>query len=101
MTTNYDEKGKVFTDVVAKEVMPARIQTSSNLIEGEVHVRSDCRLKDELNCDEPFLAVTNASVFDAHQEMLFHTRFIAIRRDQVVWVTTVKDIQEAEVDHVG
>ena len=96
MTINYDEKGKIFTNVVSKEAVEARIQTIAHFIEGEIHVRPDCRLKDELDLDEPFLAVTNARVFSANQEVLFRAKFIAIRRDQIIWVTTAKDI-EAEV----
>lgn len=100
MTINYDEKGKIFTDVVTKEAVPARIQTTSHLIEGEVHIRPGCRLKDELNTDESFLAVTNATIFNADQEVLFRTSFIAVRRDQVVWVATAADIKTAEESHV-
>jgi hypothetical protein len=56
-------------------------------------VRPDCRLKDELDLDEPFLALTNVSVFDANQEVLFRTSFMAIRRDQLVWVTLEDEIK--------
>lgn len=93
MNINYDEKGKIFTNIVVKKAMDARIQTTSHLIEGEIHVRSDYRLKDELDIDEPFLAVTNACVFNANKEVLFRTKFIAIRRDQVVWITTMEEIE--------
>jgi hypothetical protein len=93
MTINYDEKGKIYTNIVAKEDIPARIQTTTHYMEGEIHVRPDCRLKDELDLDEPFLALTNVSVFDANQEVLFRTSFMAIRRDQLVWVTLEDEIK--------
>ena len=96
MTINYDEKGKIFTNIVVKEAVEARIQTTSHLIEGEIHIRPEDRMKDELDLDEPFLAVTNVSVFNANQEVIFRTKFIAIRRDQVVWITTVKDIERED-----
>jgi hypothetical protein len=97
MAVNYDEKGKIFTNVVSKEAVEARIQTTTHFIEGEIHVRPDSRLKDELDVDEPFLAVTNARVFGANQEVLFRTKFLAVRRDQITWVTTAKEIvAEAE-----
>ena len=93
MTINYDEKGKIYTNIVAKEAIPARIQTTTHYMEGEIHVRPDCRFKDELDLDEPFLALTNVSVFDANQEVLFRTSFMAIRRDQLVWVTLEDEIK--------
>jgi hypothetical protein len=92
MTINYDEKGKIFTDIVPKEVVEARIQTTSHFIEGQIHVRPGSRLKDELDLEEPFLAVTNVRVFSSSQEVLFRAKFVAIRRDQIIWVTTAKDI---------
>jgi hypothetical protein len=93
MNINYGEKGKIFTNLVVKKAMDARIQTTSHLIEGEIYVRPDYRLKDELDIDEPFLAVTNACVFNVNKEVLFRTKFIAIRRDQVVWITTMEEIE--------
>jgi hypothetical protein len=93
MAINYDDKGKKFTNVVSKETVEARIQTTTHFIEGEIHVRRDCRLKDELDTDELFLAVTNVRVFSANQEILFRTKFLAVRRDQIIWVTTAKEIE--------
>jgi hypothetical protein len=94
MAINYDEKGKFFTNVIAKEAVSAKIQTSTHFIEGEIHVRPGTRVKDELDVNEPFLAVTNARVYQSSGELLFETKFIAIHRDQIVWVTTFKDIAE-------
>ncbi len=97
MTINYDEKGKFFTSVISKDTVKARIQTTAQIIEGDVHVRRDCRLKDELDNGEPFLAVTDAQIFNANGEELFRTRFIAVRRDQIVWITTLKDFIEGDL----
>lgn len=96
MTIDYDEKGKFYTDIISKVAFGARIQTSSHLIEGMIHIRSDFRLKDELDCDEPFLAVTNACIYNTDHELLFRTQFIAVRRDQVTWVTKEEDIEKGE-----
>jgi hypothetical protein len=92
MTINYDEKGKIFTDVVHKKAVKAKIQTVSHYIEGEVYIRPDNRLKDELDLDEPFLAVTNACIFKSNHKLFFRTKFIGIRREQIIWVTTMDDI---------
>lgn len=91
MTIDYDDKGKFFTSIIAKDTVKARIQTTAQIIEGNVHVRRECRLKDELDNGEPFLAVTDAHVFDTSGAEIFHTGFIAVRRDQIIWVTTLKD----------
>lgn len=86
MTIEFDEKGKFFTDVVPKVAMPATVQTTSQLVRGKVHVRHGERLKDELDRDELFLAMTDASILGADGQVLFEAPFLAVRRSQVVWV---------------
>ena len=86
MTIEYDEKGKIFTDIVTKVAIPAIVQTTEHLIRGNVHVRRDERLKDELDRDELFLAITDANVIGADGQTLHQARFMAVRRAQIVWV---------------
>ena len=81
-----DEKGKVFTEVVTKLPVAALVQTTTHLIRGNIHIRPDQRLKDELDHEEPFLAVTDASILDADGKIVHHTDFLAVRRNQIVWV---------------
>jgi len=81
-----DEKGKRFTEVVSKKNIPALVQTTLHLVRGNIHIRPDERLKDELDRDELFLAVTNADVLDAQGKVIRHTDFLAVRRAQIVWV---------------
>lgn len=94
MTVEYDEKGKIFTEVVPKIAIPAVVQTSAQLIRGNVHVRRDERLKDELDRDELFLAVTDASVIDSDGQTLHQARFMAVRRAQIVWVMPAQGAEE-------
>ena len=96
MAINYDEKGKYYTDIISKVAVAARIQTANHFIEGKIHIRHDFRLKDELDRDEPFLAVTDADVFNADHLLLFRTQFIAVRREQVIWITTEQDIEKGK-----
>ena len=86
MSMEYDEKGKFFTNVVAKIPVRSTIQTTMQLIQGNVHVRKGERLKDELDRDETFLAVTDASVLDVNGKTLFEASFLAVQRAQIIWV---------------
>ncbi len=86
MNIEFDEKGKFFTNLVTKVSVPATIQTTNQLIRGEVHVRKGDRLKDELDRDEPFLAMTNASILSADGHVQFDAPFLAVQRSQIVWV---------------
>jgi hypothetical protein len=81
-----DEKGKIFTEVVTKIPVPVIIQTTTHRLLGNIHIRPDQRLKDELDFAEPFVAVTNASVLDADGKIVHRADFLAVRRDQIVWV---------------
>lgn len=95
MTIEFDEKGKIFTDVVSKISIPAVVQTTKHLIRGNVHVRRDERLKDELDRDELFLAITEASVIGADGQELHKSDFLAVRRAQIVWVMPASGTEEA------
>ena len=86
MTFEYDEKGKIFTDIVTKVAIPARIQTTTHMIQGQIHVRRDQRIKDELDSNESFLALTDVSVLGPDGQVLFHTPFLAVQRAHIIWV---------------
>ncbi len=86
MSYEYDEKGKLFTNIVSKRPVPALIQTVTHLIRGTIHIRQDERVKDELDRDDLFLAVTDAEVLDAAGKSLHNAAFLAVRRNQIVWL---------------
>lgn len=86
MTFEYDEKGKIFTDIVSKIAVPATVQTTAHLIRGYLHVRRDQRIKDELDLDENFLAMTDVSVLGPDGQALFQSPFLAVRRSHIIWV---------------
>jgi hypothetical protein len=90
MTIEYDEKGKFYTDVVTKLPLAAVIQTTSHLVRGFVHVRQGERLKNELERDEKFLAVTNAVIHNNDDKVLFSAPFMAVQRSQIVWIMPVE-----------
>lgn len=86
MNIRYDDKGKFFTDVITKDAVPSIIQTLVSRIQGNMHVRINERVKDELNRGEQFLAVTNAKIFNLEGEKVRESEFILINRDHVIWV---------------
>ena len=86
MSTEYDEKGKFFTDVVSKIALYATIQTTTHLMRGRMHIRRDQRVKDELDREESFLAFTEVSVLGEDGKVLFEAPFLAVQRSHIVWV---------------
>ena len=53
---------------------------------GQIHVRRDERVKDELDRDEGFLAITDVTVVDANGNVLYDVPFLAVKREHIVWV---------------
>ncbi|MBK8419529.1 hypothetical protein [Candidatus Villigracilis saccharophilus] len=98
MTIEYDQKGKYYTDVVRKLPVSAVIQTSAHLVRGFVHVKDGERLKNELERDEKFLAVTDATVYGADDEVLYTTSFMAIQRSQIIWIMPAGGDKQEEVN---
>ncbi len=86
MTIEYDDKGKIFTDIVSKVAIQATIQTTTHMLRGHIHVRRDQRIKDELDGNENFLALTDVSVLGPDGQSLFQAPFLAVRRSHIVWV---------------
>jgi hypothetical protein len=94
----YDDKGKFYTEVVKKIPISVVIQTTTHLIRGSVHVREGERFKNELERDEKFLAVTDASIYTADDKLLFSQPFMAILRAQIVWIMPVEEEIRKELD---
>jgi hypothetical protein len=88
----YDEKGKIYTNVVTKLPVEALVQTTLQLIRGTLHIRQGERVKDELDRDELFLAITNASVYATDDKTVLHQApFLAVRRSQIIWILPLED----------
>jgi hypothetical protein len=96
MSLEFNEKGKYFTDIISKVAVPAVIQTSLHRIEGSIHIRMDERVKDELDRNESFIAVTSAKVFDSNGAILYETDFMTVSRAQIIWVMPKDDTSTGE-----
>lgn len=94
MTIEYDEKGKIFTEIVSKVPIQATIQTTTHLMRGQLHVRRDQRIKDELDASENFLALTEVSVLGPDGQTLFQAPFLAVRRSHIIWVIPEQEKNE-------
>ena len=94
MTFEYDEKGKIFTEIISKVPILATIQTTTHLMRGRLHVRKDQRIKDELDANENFLALTDVSVLGPDGQTLFQAPFLAVRRSHIIWVIPEQDKSE-------
>lgn len=92
MYNNFDEKGKIFTNVIPKTPIPSTIQLTTHRIHGQVYMKPDERLKDELNRSEQFLAVTDAVVFDSDGKVAYRCKFLTLNRDQIVWLIPDPDL---------
>ena len=98
MITEFDDKGKIFTNVVSKRPVAVTIQTLHHLMHGEIHVVPGERLKDELNSSEKFIAVTNAEVKDASGSTLFRSAFITLNLDHILWLIPDEELQTGEME---
>ncbi|MBN1303818.1 MAG: hypothetical protein JXA13_05230 [Anaerolineales bacterium] len=94
MTIQYDDKGKYYTDVIRKAPIKAYMQTSLHLIYGEIHIRESERIKDELDRDELFLAITDATIYSLDKKPLYKTKFLAVCKEQIIWVLPDDDYIE-------
>ena len=96
MTIEYDEHGKIFTDIVSKISIYVTVQTTTHMMRGRLHVRRDQRVKDELDRDENFLALTDVYVQGSDGQTLFHAPFMAVKRSHIVWVMPEKQSDEED-----
>jgi len=95
MSFEYDSKGKIFTNVVTKVAVSALVQTTLHMIRGTLHIRQGERVKDELDRDELFLAITDATVLAPDGTVIQQAPFLAVRRAQIVWIIPTAEEEEA------
>ncbi len=94
MYTQFEEKGKIYTNKISKDQREVVIQTSKQKIFGTIHVQVDQRLIDDLNTSKDFLAMTNAKIFDDNENIISETNFLTINIDHIVWIMPVDEMVE-------
>ena len=98
MIAQFDEKGKIYTQVVSKIQVEVIVQTTHHTIRGKIHIRPESRLKDELNFQEPFFALTDVEISDLQGEIIQKSDFLAVQRTQVIWVLPLTGEAKREVE---
>lgn len=94
MRTTYDEKGKIFTEVVKKRPVDVHIQTSRHLIRGKFHIRLNERIKYEFDKTDAFIALTDADIYDYKGELIYKCNFLAVNRLDIVWIFQDEDLKK-------
>jgi hypothetical protein len=94
MTIEFDDNGKFFTDIITKTPTPVLIQTVTHRIHGNIHVGQDRRLKDELNLPEKYIAITDAVIYLPNGQILYQANFLAVQRDEIIWVVPDSEIED-------
>ncbi len=96
MYSPFEDKGKIFTDVIQKKPVEVIIHTRDQRITGTIHIRPQERLIDEMQKTELFIAVTNASIHDLNGELILETKFMVVHRDQISWIVPINELVSAE-----
>lgn len=87
MDYRVDEKGKYYTNHINKRTIPVVVEVDNNIVRGIVHLTLDNRLKDELNADENFIAITQAQVYERGTErLLYKTDVVIVNKQRIVWI---------------
>ena len=86
MSIRFDDKGKFFTPIETKEPKAVIIQTLIHRIDGNIHTRHEERLKEAVNVDDEFIAVTDATIFNSQGKKMFENDFILVNREHIVWI---------------
>ena len=88
MSPDLDRKA----NVIKKRPIEIVIQTTKQLIRGKFHVRGVMRVIDEMTFEDKFIAITDAEIINPNGRVLFHTKFVALNRQEIVWMAPEEDI---------
>ena len=86
MITQFEEKGKIFTNVISKKPISVTIMTTMGRVQGRIHIRPEDRLKDELNRTDTFIALTDATIYDLQGKLIVSCKFMSLNCSNVIWV---------------
>jgi len=90
---NNPQLGTPFPDKIDKIVKKVVIHTLSDVILGDFHCRPRLRLIDDLISGDPYIAITNATVYDKSGKARFKTKFLSVNRDHIVLIIPWEDLE--------
>ena len=96
MASQIESQDAVSSQYISKKPTPVIIQTSHHRLHGNVHVGLGKRLKDELDGGLQFLPVTNVVVYGDDGQAVYHSQFLLINREQLVWILPDEDVIDDE-----
>ena len=94
LKTNYMETGS--PNKIEKIPTKVVIHTLSDVIIGTFHKRPRLRLIDDLITSEPYLAITDAVIYDKSGRVRLRTRFLTVKSEHVVMITPWDDIESKQ-----
>ncbi|MBI5035083.1 MAG: hypothetical protein HZB51_31550 [Chloroflexi bacterium] len=87
MDYRIDPKGKVFTSHVTKRSITVILSIENTIVQGNVYLMADNRLKDELNDGEQFIAVTDAQIYQPGSESpMYESSAIIVNKEKIAWI---------------
>lgn len=97
MDIHVDARGKYFTPRITKDPILAYVRTTEHVVVGNIYVRPEQRIKDELNNDHGrFMPITEASVYDVEgRTLLFTTSLLLVGYDYIVAISPVEAVSDA------
>lgn len=99
MFASFEDKGKIFTQVVSKTPIPVLIQVTEYRVRGNLHIRHEERLTDALNQKDPFLAITDAVIEDMMGNVLYETNFLNLNTAFVIWILPESELTKKQVQN--
>ncbi len=86
MAIGSDGNGKMDTNTNSKTPVAVMIQTRTHRIHGIINLRQEQQIMVELDLPEKFLAVTDAVIYLPDGHILYQTKFLAVQKDEIIWV---------------
>ena len=85
------------SDHLDKKQVPTTIQTMTQRIVGNIHIREWERVKDAFNnLEERFIAFTDAKIYNFSGQIVHSCKFMAVNIDHVVWINPSDQISPDE-----
>ena len=95
MDMRYDDKGKFYTSRVTKRAAQVLVCAQEMLISGTMHLLLENRVKDELDSEGHFIAITNAQVRERDSgRVLANDQTLILNKEHITWVVPCEDTNE-------